>query len=549
MSSTHLRVRQLAFTVPLAFAPLGIAMLIALAGSGCTVGPNYTEPKPTAADRQWAANGSPDASRAGLSTDGAEVASWWRSLGDAQLTTLIERAVSGNQDVRLAQLRIAEARAIRGVVAADGLPQVAADGRYNRYRDSERTGNLGRSTEMDRDFFQGGFDASWELDIFGGIRRGVEASEADIAAAEATLRDVLVSLSAEVARTYVDLRSNQEQLSIARRNIAIQADAVSLSQSKFNGGLTSELDVVQASTQLATTRATIPALEATVLADAHRLGVLLGLDPTALRAELEASKPLPIARSGLTGTSATADGAKGPAADGVPVSGGAIAGDGSNPGAMPRLTGQAVPIGQPADMLRRRPDLRAAERRIAAATARIGVATAELYPKVSLLGSFSMQAETFTKAFDMDARAWSIGPKVTWSVFSGGRVQANISTFEQREKQALVTYEQSVLKALEEAETALVRYAKAQERREQLRLAVLSGRRGVELADSLYKAGRTGFLNVLDAQRSLLGAESSLAEADLAVTTNLIAVYKAVGGGWEGGMAVLVPEAKSATAK
>ena len=472
--------------------------LCAMAGLfGCTVGPDAKSVSASRGGLDDETGWSSDTGAAGLKTSQADVSRWWATLGDAQLDGLILQAIANNKDLVLAKLRLAEARALRGVVAADGLPQIDAKGGYTRLRDSEETGQrFGSESERGRDNWNAGFDAVWELDIFGRVRRNVQAADADIDAGIESVRDVLVSLTADVGRVYVELRSFQERLAIVNRNIVLQADAVSLAQSRFDAGLTSELDVAQAQTLLASTKAAIPPFEASIAASVHRIGVLLGLDPAALKQALRDAKPVPLAGTGVAAL-------------------------------------RAAPIGKSAEMLMRRPDLRAAERRIAAATARIGVATADLYPRITLLGSLAFAADDFASTFDMNARAWSIGPSVRWNIFDGGRIRANISTLEVREQQQFVTYERTVLNALEEAETAIVSYAKSQQRRERVAAALQFSRRAVELSDIQYKAGRVGFLNVIESQRALLAIEDNLAEADRSVTTDLIRVYKAVGGGWE----------------
>ena len=481
------------------FGSLGpAAALCALSGlSGCNVGPNAKGVSAQRGGLDGESGWTSDVGAAGLKTSPADISKWWATLGDPQLDSLIVRAIGNNKDLALAKLRLAEARALRGVVAADGLPQVDAKGNYSRLRDSEETvQRFGNENESGRDNWNAGFDASWELDIFGRVRRNVQAADADVDVQVESVRDVLVSLTADVGRAYVELRSFQERLAIVSRNIVLQADAVSLAQSRFDAGLTSELDVAQAQTLLASTKATIPPFEASVAASMHRIGVLLGLDPGALKAELAETKPVPLAGTGVAAL-------------------------------------KAAPIGKSAEMLMRRPDLRAAERRIAAATARIGVATTDLYPRVTLLGLFAFAADDFSNTFDMNARQWSIGPSVRWNIFDGGRIRANISTLEVREQQQFVTYERAVLSALEEAETAIVSYAKSQQRRDRVAAALEFSRRTVELSDIQYKAGRVGFLNVIESQRALLAIEDNLAEADRTVTLDLIRVYKAVGGGWE----------------
>ncbi len=453
------------------------------------VGPNYQQPK-TTAPAQWSAP------MAGGETNlEPSIASWWKSFNDPQLDSLVERAVRTNQDLRIAEARVREARALYRSASSQLWPTVDAGGSYARQNQSKNQPVLGSlpmppGIPYENNVYQAGFDASWEVDVFGGNRRGVEAGKAEVAAAEFGRRNVLVTLLGEVARNYVELRGCQRRLDIAANNLKTQQEALALAENRFKNGLTSDLDVQQAATLLANTRAVIPMLETGIQGYIHRLGVLLGQPPEALLAELSAPAPIPSA---------------------PPV----------------------VPVGLPSDLLRRRPDIQQAERQLAASTARIGVATADLFPKFSLTGIAGYESTSASDWFAGGSKFWSLGPTVQWRIFDAGRIRANIRVQNARQEQALAAYEETVLMSFEDVENSLVAYAKEQIRRRSLEDAVTSSRDSLHLANQLYSNGLASFINVLDAERSLYQAEDALVQSDKAVTQNLISLYKALGGGWE----------------
>jgi NodT family efflux transporter outer membrane factor (OMF) lipoprotein len=319
----------------------------------------------------------------------------------------------------------------------------------------------------------------------------VEAASALVGAAEWDRRGVLVSLLGEVARNYVEARGYQRRLAIARDNIRAQREVVTLTRSLFKAGLTSELDVEQASTLLYATEGQVPALETGFEASVFALGVLSGGLPGMLRDELAAPAPVPS-------------------------------------------TPPEVPVGLPSELLRRRPDIQRSERELAAATAQIGVATADLYPKFSLSGSIGLQSTDPSTWFKAASSFWSAGPTVAWRIFDAGRIRANIRLETARQEEALAHYEQTVLGAMRDVESALVAYAKEQIRRQSLDRAARSSRQALEMSQQLYQNGLIDFIRVLDAQRSVYLSEEALALSDIAVSTNLVALYKALGGGWEG---------------
>jgi NodT family efflux transporter outer membrane factor (OMF) lipoprotein len=508
------------------------------------VGPDYRRPE-TPAPTTWIGD-KPKSTATQPSTPTtrpADVACWWKSLKDPMLDSLINRAVEANLDLRIATARIREARAQRGIIAADLWPQVDANGSY-QYRGSSLntgpkttggqglgkqfrnsavnsalgtltsgtpapvagpgeiagqalTGAIGQKLQGDgvkvsrgQNLFQAGFDASWELDLFGGIRREVEAADADISATVESRRDVLVTLLSEVAINYTQLRGSQRRLAIARENIRVQQDTVELTQTKYKAGFTSELDVAQAQAQLANTESQVPLFETSIKQAIYQLSVLLALPPGALLAELEKEKPIPT----------------------IPPE---------------------VPIGLPSDLLRRRPDIRVAENQLAATTARIGAATADLFPRFSLTGSVGPQSRTINHLFDKDSLGWSVGPGVSWPVFDGWRIRSNIEVQNARQEQALATYEQTVLVAFQDVENSLTAYTNEQLRHKSLIKAVEASQRSTDLSNELYQRGLTAFLNVLESQRALYATQDQLVESETTVVTDLISLYKALGGGWE----------------
>jgi NodT family efflux transporter outer membrane factor (OMF) lipoprotein len=442
---------------------------------GCAVGPNFGRPQTAVPDSWVGPTTQPDTARSDLQQ-------WWTTFNDPALSSLIEEAIKSNLDMRIAESRIRQARANRGIAASGLGPSVTAVGAYERSQTGSKSpaGNL----------YQVGFDAGWEIDIFGGVRRGIEAAEAQVRAAEEDKRDVQVSLVAEVARNYVELRSLQQRTTIARKNLEAQERTAELTRKRFQNGLVSKLDVANAQAQVATTTATIPRLESSARQAIYAISVLLDREPGALVQEL--SKP----------------------AD-VPA------------------TPPAVPVGVPADLLRRRPDIRRAEADIHTATANIGVATADLFPQVTINASVGWQAANSGSLFDPLSRFWSFGPSVTWNLFQSGRTLSNIELQKALEEQSVLTYRKTVLGAIQEVEDALITSTKEQEQRKALVEAVAENRKAVELATKLYAEGQTDFLNVLNAQRAQFVTEEALAQSEAAVSTDLIALYKTLGGGWQ----------------
>jgi NodT family efflux transporter outer membrane factor (OMF) lipoprotein len=454
-----------------------LLLAVGALAAACAVGPNYRAPRtavPAAFDGASAAAAPP-------------VAKWWTTFHDPTLDSLVARAVRANPDLRLAQARVREARAQRGVVAADRWPTVDASGSAARSRTSDHVFDAPGSTS---NLFQAGFDATWELDVFGGVRRAVEAADADVDAAVEDRRDLLVSLLAEVARGYVELRGAQRQAAIARQNLAAQSQTLELTRTRLAGGLATDLDVARAEAQVDATASTIPTFETTARRSIHALSVLVAAPPESLVAEFSTESAQPS-----------------PPPD--------------------------VPTGLPSDLLRRRPDVRRAERRLAAATARIGVATADFFPRFSLTGAVGLASDGMGNLIDAGSRTGSVGGAFHWPVLDFGRVRSSVAAADAREEQAAAAYESAVLASLRDVEDALVAFTNEKSRRVSLAAAEKSAGRAADLANTLWSAGRTDFLAVLQAQRDFLAAQDALVQSDRLAASDLVALYKALGGGWE----------------
>ncbi|MEW6265158.1 MAG: efflux transporter outer membrane subunit [Thermodesulfobacteriota bacterium] len=460
------------------------ALIAALAGmvllAGCAVGPDYRFPDQPMPG-QWKGPAAADKTGA---VDPQALAEWWKSLNDPVLTRLVERAVADNLDLKKAWARVKEVKARRGVALADLAPTLSASGSTTTSQSSKATGS-----GQKRDLISTGLDVSWEIDLFGGARRSIEAAQADYEAARENLNDVLVSLAAEMAANYVQLRTYQQRLAVARQNLEIQAETLQLTALRYETGLSSGLDLERAKYNLESTRSQVPSIEAKQEEAKNRLAVLLGEWPGSLDAEL--SRPSPIPQAELTMT-----------------------------------------IGLPAELLRRRPDLRQAERELAAQTARVGVAKAEMYPKLTLKGSLGWEALALEGLISPAHLATSLGASLLWKVFQAGAVRENIKVQNALQEQALFKYEAAVLTALEETENALMSLAREEERRRSLAEAARASEVAVGLALKQYEAGLVDFQSVLDTQKSQASFQDNLAESEGLMTQNLISLYKALGGGW-----------------
>ena len=505
------------------FRPVAAWLLICVAG--CTVGPNF---KPQSI---W----SPSSWFAGRQTPPAAVASepvsepidpnWWSLFHDPELTGLEDRVAAANLNVRLSTIRLAESRSQRQITGADQFPTLQGDGSYTRERISNKgvvgifgggagtssggtfasTGesangiggrsggvpaSLGGGGLQPFNLWQYGFDASWELDLWGRVRREVESADASIEASNDARRNALLSVVAEVARDYVALRGQQTQLAITQQNLKTERESLDLSRDRFRGGLTTELDVANAAAQLQSTQAQVPQLEQQQDQSINALSFLLGEAPQALRTEL------------------------------------------ITPAAVPPVPPR-VPVGLPSELARRRPDIRQAEAQLHAATADIGVAVADFYPKITLDGSLGLQALKAKDLGNWAARQYGLGPTISIPIFEGGRLRATLELRKVEQQEAALNYQQTVLQAWHDVDNAMTAYADEQRRHDALAAAVAQDGLALRLSRDRYKQGVADFLNVLDAERTLLQVQLQLAESSTNVSSNLVQLYKALGGGWE----------------
>ncbi len=447
--------------------------ILALAAACAAVGPDYTRPEFTT-PAKW--SGRLQGGLTPSELDPASLSRWWEDLGDPTLSRLIEAAIEANLDLRTATSQVRQARADRARTRAGRFPTLGGQG--SATQSGETDGDLGPSK-----LYSGGFDASWEIDVFGGVRRAVEAADASDEAAVEARRDVLVSVLAEVALNYVELRTFQQRHMIAVRNLENQEEALEIVRAQVTAGATSGLDLEQATSNVAATQAQLPSLHQNISRAQNRLSVLLGETPGSRAEELSEFRELPV----------------------PPIE---------------------IAVGVPAEVLRRRPDVRAAERQLAAETAQVGVATAELYPKFMLNGSIGIDSLSISGA------AYKIGPEMSWRMFDGGRTRREIEIQNTVQEQALIAYEGTILEALEDVENSMTDFAQEQVRLRWLRESSEAASQAAQLAASRYEAGASPFLEVLDAQRTSLSAEDTQAASEGQVVSNLIRLYKSLGGGW-----------------
>ena len=472
---------------------IGLSTVIGLLlVQGCKVGPDYVEPEVEVTDEWFAAV------EAEMSSQEPDIEKWWESLGDSTLTDLIKGAELSNLDLRIAVSRVAESRALRGIAKGDLYPDLVLEGAYSytKLSDNSVIGQIitgGTDGEVDPfELWEASASSFWEIDLFGRIRRGVEAATAQFEATIEDYRDVLVSLYAEVALNYVDVRALQERLAFARQNITAQRESLALTRDRFEAGLTSALDVAQAEQNLAQTESSIPTLQTGLNVALNRLAVLLAEQPGSLHAQL-------------------------------------LSDEGSIP-----VAPEDIMMGVPADILRRRPDVRRAERLLASQTALIGVAKADLYPTFSISGFVQSVAGAFSGMFQGDGSSigWGVIPGFRWDLFKGGKIRNNIRAQEARTDQALLGYQQTILLAFEEVEDAMVAYDRERVRRARLQEAADASQRAVDLVRTQYISGLTNFQNLLDTQRSLFRQQDELAESEGLVVQNLIRLNRSLGGGW-----------------
>jgi multidrug efflux system outer membrane protein len=451
---------------------------------GCAVGPDY-EPPQTGVVALYSAEAA-SFSRAGVE------AAWWRTFGDPVLDELIDRALASDLDVRIAAARVRASRALIREQSLDRWPAITADAGYDR-RKAQQPGFT--STRIESETYEVGFDAAWELDLFGRVRRGLEAARAQSQAAQADLQAVQVSVAAEVARTYLEMRGAQRRQAVAIANRDNQSETVRITRVRYELGRGTELDLESANARLAATEASIPPLLAAEQVSVHRLAVLLGEQPATMHDMESLAASNEVSNSPLTV---------------VPIA-----------------------IGDPATLLRRRPDVRGAERELAVATARVGVATADLFPRLSLSGFVGFISGDADAVGDSASNAWNVTPNLSWAAFDLGSVRARLRAAEAEVDVQLAVYEQTVLRALEETENSLVTYTHTLARLEALRRQTTASQRAAELARIRYREGAIEFLRQLDAERTVLEAQDALAIAQTELNTAMVAIYKALGGGWE----------------
>ena len=512
------------------------ALLASLAVSGCTLGPNYKQPS-LWSPSSWsgfgrhqpvAIAGGPKSASRSMTVETPPDPQWWDQFKDTELSALERRVARGNLDVRLSTIRLAESRAQLRQTTASQYLTVNGNASYKREQFSSKEferglqntavpsglgglfgSNLnGKGVRQELgslqippiDIWQDGIDASWELDLWGRIRRSVEAGRATLQASLEDQRSSLVSGFAEVARDYMTLRGQQAQLAILRDNLRVAQQSVDLTRTRFRGGLTTELDVENAVSQLDSVVSQIPDAEQQIALQINAIGLLLGEPPQALRAELETAAPIP------------------------PVP--------------PR-----VPVGVPSELARRRADIREAEAQLHAATATVGVAVAAFYPRVTLTGALNFDALSPRDLGFWSAAAYSFGPSISVPIFQGGQLRGQLQLNEARQQESAVNYQRTVLQAWQDVDNALTAYAAEQRKHDALERSVGSYQRALTLARQQYANGLQTFLNVLDAERSLFSARSQLVSSTTSVSSDLVQLYNALGGGWE----TAFPEAPTAS--
>lgn len=471
---------------------LGLGLLYAWL-AGCAVGPNYHAPH-TATPEKFVATAPALTSVAGSAA--VDVAQWWRALKDPELDALIDRAIKANPDIEIALTRLQEARTRQAALVSDALPEAGAAGAAGRGTGSDlargrappalasadNTAGVGQIREVV------GFDANWELDLFGKYRRQVEAARYDTQAASWARNAVLIAVVANVARAYVDMRGLQMRLAIARQDIASAQQFRDIVQTRFERGITNELDLTLANRELATLQSDVAPLQAQVSATQYTLAVLLGEYPEALAAEL------------------------------------------AKPGLIPAIPQQIEP-GLPLDLLRRRPDIQEAERQLAQATARIGVATANLFPRLGISAGVGTQSASI--GTDEGSHIWSVGPAVYWPLLDFGSLDAAVDVADLAAHERLVGYRRTVVDAVRDADTAISNFAAEQERLKNLDAAMLASERAVSLASQRYDRGLSDFLNVVDAERQEYNLEAEYTATQQGAADAFVNLYQALGGGWE----------------
>ena len=468
-------------------ARLGLPLAAALLAGACAVGPDYREPKP-ALDASFV-----NAPAVASNPASADIAAFWRGFGDAELTALIERALAANGDVRIAQARLQESRAILQGARAEQLPNIGVAADAGRTLTPEYLLPGASRSQRTTSFYDAGFTASWELDFFGRNRRASESAAAQLDASQAGVHAAQTAVAAEVARNYLELRGLQLRLAVARDSIVNQRESLRLTSARLDAGRGTQLDVARAQTQLAVTEAILPTLQTAIDRSSYRIATLVAEPLRDVAARLATPRLLPT---------------------------------------LPVTDLSALPLGTPEQLLRRRPDLVQSERQLAAATADIGVATADLFPRINLVGLIGFATNQLSGFGQSTSQQYSVAAGLTWPLLDFGRVRSRISASEARALQALAGYEQTVATALEETEGALSQFSHSAEQTDKLATAAGSAEQAARLSKLRFDAGAVDFLIVLDAERQSLVARDALVLAQVGQATALVSVYRALGGGW-----------------
>jgi len=455
-------------------------LTLTLSLSGCMVGPDYQAPKGTTSV-QISSIVYPE-----VRFEQTDLSHWWDIFKDPQLSSLIRLGEQNNFDIKMALARVKEARAALGIESSGLYPEIDADGAVTWAKESENVNPLATSEETKYAFSA---DASWEIDLFGRIRRSIEAATAEYQATWEDHNNVLISIRAEIAINYFSMRTLQAQLETTTKSITSQQDMLHLTEVRYKNGIATYLDVAQATRELASTEAELPLLRIALQKNITALSVLTGKPSDTLRQEFSTVRPIPVPPAELT-------------------------------------------VGIPAERIRQRPDVKLAERKIAAQTARIGVATADLYPSFSLVGSLGLASLDAANFFNSASTVYGVGPSLRWNIFNMGRIRQNIAVQDARTEQALYSYELTVLNAIKEVEDSLSGFHEQRLRLEALNHSVQASKETVSMSIKLYKDGLTSFQDVLDAQRSLLNSESNQDAARGDAAVQLVSLYKALAGGW-----------------
>ncbi|MFC0407225.1 efflux transporter outer membrane subunit [Roseomonas elaeocarpi] len=477
------------------FSGTWLALGLGIGLAGCTVGPDFVPPANQAPSRWWGQDGRQGVSSpAGITYGAAVDARWWMGLGDPVLSALVERLAAENLDLMQATERVQQGRAQRKVVASEGLPHIEAHDSYERMRSSP----TGPSSLFEKvpgapreyDDWRDSLGASWELDLFGRVRRAVEAETANTEALDEARHGIALMAVADLVQNYIQLRGVQRLLAITGDNLANARKNVGLVRDRFANGVSTTLDIANAEAQRATIQASLPQLRTEEAQLVNAIGLLLGQPPRALEDELSRSLPQPV----------------------VPP---------------------AIPVGLPADLARRRPDVREAEARLHAATAQTGFAVASFYPDVRLMGNAGTESLQFGRTFDLHSAFFSVGPSIDLPIFEGGRLRGTLRLRESQQRQAAISYRETVLRAWNEVDNALTAFEQARRRRDDVAEAVKQNTRALTAARQRYVEGTVDFLNVIAAENAVLESSRSLAETDTRIAVAFVAIYRSLGGGWE----------------